>query len=186
MNDLNTDVQIFLKSKIFLIDNIAYILDKDLAEFYGMETKKFNEAVKRNLYRFGNGFIIQLTKEQKDAFLPKKDQKGGTNYLPYAFTFEGTVLLCGFLNSPIAVEKAKYIATEFARLKLLEQQNKLNQVNQVNTNYEIETIKNNFMHEATEKFVSKDEFNFFVEKMIEIIDTKKTDTPQRNTIGFIL
>lgn len=169
MVDLSTEVKIFLKTKIFLLDGISYILDRDLAGFYGMETRIFNQAVKRNLHRFDSSFIIQLTKEQVDTLLIGRSGSGSKSHLPYAFTFEGTVLLCGFLNSDVAIEKAKYVAKEFVRLKLLQQnESKF-------TNYDIETIKNNF--------VSKEEFNFFVEKMLEIIDTKKIDS-EKNTIGF--
>ena len=96
------------------------MLDRDLAALYETETKALNLAVKRNLQRFPPDFMFQLTKEEFDAIrfqietLDNKDhplrlqnetsnKRGGTRYLPYAFTEQGIAMLSGVLHSDKAI-----------------------------------------------------------------------------------
>ena len=76
--------------KIFIIRGQKVMLDKDLAEMYGVEVKRLNEAVKRNLSRFPEDFMFQITEQEEKSlrsqFATSKKGRGGVRYLPYTFT----------------------------------------------------------------------------------------------------
>jgi len=86
-------------SLIITIRNQKVIVDRDLAEIYGVETRRLNEQVKRNSDRFPEDFMFQLTKEEADFWAHSRSQiailKRGKNikYLPYAFTEHGTIMV---------------------------------------------------------------------------------------------
>jgi hypothetical protein len=86
------------------------MMDADLAEIYGVETKVLNQAVKRNAQRFPPDFMFQLTEEEwinlKSQFVTSS--WGGRRKLPYVFTEHGTVMLASVLNSAIAIEASLY------------------------------------------------------------------------------
>ena len=96
-------------SLIITIRNQKVIIDRDLAEIYGVETRRLNEQVKRNPDRFPEDFMFQLTKEEADVWVRSRSQfailkRGKTiKYLPYAFTEHGTIMAANVLNSPQAV-----------------------------------------------------------------------------------
>ncbi len=79
-----------IESSIYLIREEKVMLDEDLAQLYGVETKILNKAVKRNLDRFPEDFMFQLTTEESKNLRfqigTSKKQRGGRRYLPYAFT----------------------------------------------------------------------------------------------------
>jgi hypothetical protein len=99
------------------------LLDADLAQLYGVETKILNKAVKRNLDRFPEDFMFQLTAEEAETLRfqigTSKKQRGGRRYLPYAFTEQGVAMLSGVLNSPRAVKVNVEIMRAFVRLRQL-------------------------------------------------------------------
>jgi hypothetical protein len=82
------------------------MLDFDLAELYETETKNLNLAVKRNINRFPEDFMFQLTKEEFGNLRLQNETSsyGGRRYLPYAFTEQGVAMLSSVLNSKIAIE----------------------------------------------------------------------------------
>ena len=92
-------------SKIYFIRDTKVMLDKDLAELYGVLTGNLNKAVKRNLNRFPDDFMFQLTKEEFEnlKFQIGISSWGGTRSLPYAFTEQGVAMLSGILNSNRAI-----------------------------------------------------------------------------------
>jgi uncharacterized protein (DUF4415 family) len=103
-----------IEHKIVLIRGQKVILDRDLAELYGVQTKVLNQAVKRNPARFPNDFMFRLVPEEDDVlrfqFGISNDEpaggasgRGGRRYLPYAFTEQGVAMLSGVLNSERAV-----------------------------------------------------------------------------------
>ena len=95
-----------IKSKIYNIRGMQVMLDKDLAELYGVEVKRLNESVKRNSKRFPSDFIFQLDKEEwkilKSQFATSS--WGGARTLPYAFTEQGVAMLSSVLRSDTAIE----------------------------------------------------------------------------------
>jgi phage regulator Rha-like protein len=82
------------------------MLDSDLAKIYQVDTKRLNEAVRRNIRRFPPEFMFQLTKEEfeslRSQFASSKNGRGGRTYLPFVFTEHGVIMLSAVLNSAIA------------------------------------------------------------------------------------
>lgn len=99
------------------------MLDRDLAEIYGVATKVFNQAVKRNKDRFPEDFMFRLTGEEAEAVLGSRSQnvtlKRGQNikYLPYAFTEYGALMAANILNSTRAVQMSIFVVRAFARMR---------------------------------------------------------------------
>ena len=95
-----------IRSRIHTIRGKQVMLDKDLAELYGVHTRDLNKAVKRNIERFPDDFMFQLTKEEMSNLMFQfgTSSWGGTRKLPFAFTEQGVAMLSGVLRSPIAVE----------------------------------------------------------------------------------
>jgi hypothetical protein len=96
-----------IHERIHEIRGKKVILDKDLAELYGVETKYLNLAVKRNLERFPNDFMFQLTNEEWVSLrlqIATSKKKGGLRYLPYSFTEQGIAMLSSVLNSEKAIQ----------------------------------------------------------------------------------
>ena len=96
------------------------MFDRDLASLYGVETKALNRQVKRNLSRFPDDFMFQLTAEEEEALrcqigTSKKTGKGGRRYLPYAFTEHGILILSSVLNSIRASQINVHIIRAFVR-----------------------------------------------------------------------
>lgn len=102
------------------------ILDSDLAALYEVETRRFNEAVKRNLAKFPADFMFQLSAEEWAALRSQfATLNAGTGrgqhrkYLPYAFTEHGAIMAANLLSSPRAVEVSVYVVRAFVRLREL-------------------------------------------------------------------
>jgi hypothetical protein len=115
--------------RITVLRGQKVLLDSDLATLYGVETKRFNEAVKRNLARFPADFMFQLSADEfaalrsQFATLNEAGQPGGRGrhrkYLPYAFTEHGAIMAASVLNSPRAIEVSMYVVRAFVRLREL-------------------------------------------------------------------
>ncbi|MGA2173347.1 MAG: ORF6N domain-containing protein [Verrucomicrobiota bacterium] len=101
------------------------ILDADLAAIYGTPTFRFNEAVRRNLFRFPEDFMFRLTKEEwakveslRSQFAILKPGRGQhRKYLPYAFTEHGALMAANILNSPRAITMSVYLIRAFVRMR---------------------------------------------------------------------
>ena len=95
------------------------MLDRDLAELYGVETRRLNEQVKRNIERFPEDFMFQLTQNEFDNLKSQfaTSSWGGVRKLPYAFTEQGVAMLSGVLKSPSAVEANIRIMRAFVSMR---------------------------------------------------------------------
>ena len=83
------------------------MLDFDLASLYGTETKVLKQAVRRNLKRFPSDFMFELTPEEFDSLrsqIVTSNKRGGTRYMPFAFTEQGVAMLSSVLNNETAIE----------------------------------------------------------------------------------
>jgi hypothetical protein len=115
--------------RIATVRSQRVIVDADLAALYGVETKRFNEAVKRNLAKFPADFMFTLTAEEFAAlwsqFATSNDQaatspgRGGRRYAPRVFTEHGALMAATILNSPRAVEVSVYVVRAFVRMREL-------------------------------------------------------------------
>lgn len=108
-----------ISNKIYYIRETKVMLDKDLAELYGVTTGNLNKAVKRNIKRFPEDFMFQLTKEEFDnlKFQFGTSSWGGTRSLPYAFTEQGVAMLSGILNSERAISVNIQIMRIFTKIR---------------------------------------------------------------------
>ncbi|MCT7909179.1 ORF6N domain-containing protein [Arcobacter lacus] len=110
-----------IKDKIHTIRNQQVILDRDLAELYGVETKVLNQAVKRNEARFPNDFMFQLSKEEfenwRSQFVTSNSDKMGLRRPPYAFTEQGVSMLSAVLKSDIAINISVKIIRAFVEMR---------------------------------------------------------------------
>ena len=106
-------------NKIFFIRNQKVMLDRDLAKLYGVETKRLNEQVKRNLTRFPEDFMFQLNEIEfqnlKSQFATSS--WGGIRKLPYAFTEHGVLMLSSVLNSEKAIQTNIQIMRIFTKTR---------------------------------------------------------------------
>jgi hypothetical protein len=112
-----------LERKICLIRGQKVMLDSDLAELYGVTTKRLNEQVRRNAERFPEDFMFQLSSDESESlrshFATSSLNHGGRRYLPYAFTEHGALMAASVLNTPRAVEVSLYVVRAFVRLREL-------------------------------------------------------------------
>ena len=106
---------------IFLIRGQKVMLDSDLADLYGVETKALKRAVRRNRARFPEDFMFPLTNQEFIRLRcqngTSKTGRGGSRYLPYAFTEQGVAMLSGVLTSPRAIKVNVEIMRAFVRLR---------------------------------------------------------------------
>ncbi len=119
MNELIAQGEI--NSRIFTLRGKEVMIDEDLAELYQVETKVFNQAVKRSIERFPNDFMFQLTEEEyenlRSQIVTSSLKHGGRRYLPYAFTEQGVYMLSAVLKSAVAVEVSIEIMRTFTKLR---------------------------------------------------------------------
>jgi hypothetical protein len=106
-------------NKIYAIRGEKVMLDHDLAEMYGVETKVFNQSVKRNLERLPKDFMFTLTDKEWQNLRSQivTSSWGGTRYKPNAFTEQGVAMLSSILNSKTAIEVNIRIIRVFTRLR---------------------------------------------------------------------
>lgn len=120
MNDLTN-----IENKILVIRGQQVMLDRDLAEIYGYETKNFNRQVKNNIEKFDEDFMFQLTKDEsntisrcKNFTLNEKDGRGSNiKYLPYVFTEQGIYMLMTVLRGELAVQQSKTLIRLFKKMR---------------------------------------------------------------------
>jgi hypothetical protein len=100
------------------------VLDAELAALYGVTTKALNQAVKRNLERFPQDFMFQISRAEREhldrsQFVTGSQKHRDTRFRPYAFSEHGAIMAAAVLNSPRAVEMSVYVVRAFVRLRNL-------------------------------------------------------------------
>lgn len=101
-----------VENKISMIRGQKVMLDRDLAELYGVETKALNQAVKRNMERFPRDFMFQLTHDEKSEVVTNCDRLSTLKFstaLPYVFTEHGAIMATSILNSKRAIDASMYV-----------------------------------------------------------------------------
>ncbi len=165
-----------IASKIFLIRNEKILLDSDLADLYGVETRVLKQAVRRNLNRFPSDFMFQLTKKEyqflrSQIVILKRGQH--TKYLPFAFTEQGVAMLSSVLNSEKAVQVNIAIMRAFVQLRKFLQSN--------------ESLSNKLRElekETKKKFENQQEqINIIFEAIKQLI---KEETKPKKQVGFTI
>jgi len=161
-------------SKIYIVRGQKVMLDKDLAELYQIETKYLKRQVKRNIERFPEDFMMELTKEEEDSLRCQFGTlKRGEHikYLPYAFTEQGVAMLSSVLNSPKSIQVNIQIIRIFTRIRQM-------------------LMDNTEIRLAIEKLEKKTDNNtknieVVFQYMDELID-KKENIKHRKKIGYTL
>jgi len=110
-----------LVNKIYELRGLKVMLDSDLAELYGVETKVLNQSIRRNIERFPNDFMFELTAEEweslRSQFVTSKKGRGERTYLPHVFTEHGILTLSSVLNSRQAIQVNIQIVRIFSRIR---------------------------------------------------------------------
>jgi hypothetical protein len=108
-----------IQNKIYEVRGRRVMLDHDLAELYGVLTKNLNLSVKRNIRRFPDDFMFQLSEQEWMSLRLQfaTSHRGGRRYMPYAFTEQGVAMLSGLLNSDVAIEVNISIMRAFVAMR---------------------------------------------------------------------
>lgn len=127
-------------NKIYVIRNQKVMLDKDLAVLFGVQTKRLKEQVKRNIERFPEYFMFELTKEEHNSLRSQfATLKRGrhSKYPPFAFTEHGILMLSSVLNSYIAIKMSIQIIDTFVQLRKLSNSNEeiMHKIKQIESQY---------------------------------------------------
>lgn len=112
----------FIEKRIFYLRTEKVMIDRHLAEMYGVDTRILNQAVKRNIKRFPPEFMFQLSKEERDEVITICDDLAALKFartMPFAFTEHGLAMLSSVLNSDRAIQVNIEIIKSFVRLRKL-------------------------------------------------------------------
>jgi hypothetical protein len=116
-----------IEQRIFLMRGEKVMIDRDLAQLYGVETKVLNQAVRRNKDRFPENFMFQLTKQERDEVVTICDHLADLKFsyqMPYAFTEQGVAMLSSVLRSKRAIQVNIQIMNTFVALRRMLADNK--------------------------------------------------------------
>ncbi|MEI6310881.1 MAG: ORF6N domain-containing protein [Bacteroidota bacterium] len=166
-------------SKIYTIRGQKVMLDRDLAEMYGVETRVFNQSIKRNIERFPKDFMFQLNKEEFENLISQivTSSWGGTRKMPYAFTEQGVAMLSSVLNSSTAIQVNIQIIRTFTRMRqlLINHQDIMIKLSKI----EKQVLKLDRRTELNEKDI-EDVFD----AINQLIAKEEEPSAPRNKIGF--
>ena len=182
-----------IQKKIYEIRGKQVMLDFDLATLYGVETKVLKQGVKRNIRRFPIDFMFELTQEEFNSLRSQfvtSNKRGGTRYMPFAFTEQGVAMLSSILNSETAIEVNISIIRAFVSIRQY-----LSVTN--NTIKEIEELKQRMkaLEEGTEDTIAaindlsedtRKELDDIYLALSQLADKQKqiTRKSERKPIGF--
>ncbi len=158
-------------SKIYIVRDKKVMLDRDLADLYEVETRALNQAVSRNLTRFPEEFMFQLSPDEFEILISQivTSSWGGTRKMPFAFTEYGVAMLSSVLRSKRAIQVNIQIMLVFSRIREM-------LIDSLSIKLDIEEIKKR-LHNQDQNL----ELVFsYLDELIE----KQENPPPRNRIGF--
>ena len=181
--------ELSIRKMIIEIRGVRVILDRDIAKLYGVTTGNLNKAVKRNMDRFPERYMFQLSHDEFLLFQNGISSWGGTRTLPYAFTEQGVAMLSSVLHSPTAIQVSISIIDAFIALRAFVADNQLlrNEVKNIELqlkllqseqNQNLEAI--NDLSEDVRKEIA-DIYQAIAELSIKLNENKSTPRPK---IGF--
>lgn len=159
-----------IENKIYIVRGQKVMLDSDLAHLYDVETRIINRNVKRNITRFPQDFMFQLTTDEwndlKSHFGISKESKGGRRFSPYVFTEHGVLMLSNVLNSERAINVSIQIIRVFDKLKQFAfTQNQLTE--------RIGSLEQSFMNYAKENSQDTEELRRAINYLLDITKPSK-------------
>ncbi|OOV28700.1 DNA-binding protein [Flavobacterium sp. LM5] len=162
-----------IANKIYFIRNQKVMLDRDLATLYGIETRVLKQAVKRNISRFPEDFMFELTKSEfenwRSQFVISNSDKMGLRYLPMAFTEHGVLMLSSILKSDKAIQVNIQIMRIFAKVR---------QMLLDTTELKIDILQ------IQKKLENHDKNIELVFSYLDELTEKKENEPKKTTIGY--
>jgi hypothetical protein len=164
--------------KIYNIRGMKVMLDRDLAELYGVETRVLNQAIKRNDKRFPNDFMFRLTPEEFEGWKMQQEQtdqvKMGLRKLPNVFTEQGVAMLSSVLNSDTAIEVNIQIIRIFSQIRSV-----------ISSNQELilklEQVENRLLMNQEKTNQHEEEIALIFKYLKQLLAPKKTE---RESIGY--
>lgn len=161
-------------NRIYVVRGEKIMLDRDLAELYGIETKRLKEAVRRNISRFPKDFMFEMNQKEfenwRTQFATSKEDKQGLRYAPFCFTEQGVTMLSCILNSKTAIEVNLRVIRVFVKMREYAMTHK-------------EILLQLAKLEKEVKGNSKDIENIFL-VLKELIEKQNKPLPARQRIGF--
>jgi len=162
-----------ISSKIYLVNGYKVMLDRDLAELYGVETKYLKRQVKRNIDRFPKDFMFEMSQKDfekwRSQFVTSKEDKMGLRYAPFCFTEHGVLMLSSVINSTRATEVNIQIMRTFTKLREI-------LLDTTEIRLEIEKMK--------KKLDNHDKNIDLVLNYLDELIEKSENPPKRKQIGF--
>lgn len=178
-----------IQNKIYELRDVKVILDFDLAEIYGLLTKRLNEAVKRNIRRFPPDFMFQLTKEEWNNLKSQTATSswGGSRKLPYAFTELGVSMLSSILNTDTAIDINISIMRAFVAVRniliIAKEENKLSELmSRIEALEEISEETLAALNDLSEE--NRKELDDIYIALSELSSRQKQPAKPRNPIGY--
>jgi len=170
--------------RILSIRGQRVIVDADLAALYGVPTKRFNEAIKRNLAKFPTDFMFVLTHEEfvalRSQSAASNSKRGGRRYAPLVFTEHGALMAAMLLSSPRAIEISVYVVRAFVQLRELVSSH--GEMNKRLDDLEQRTQALAFQHDA----FSRNTRNQLKQVFDALRELMTPPDPPKRPIGFVL
>lgn len=174
---------ILVEDKIFMIRGKQVMLDHDLAELYGVETKVINQAVKRNIERFPEEFRFQLTEEEFYELVTNCDRFNTLKHstiFPYVFTEQGVAMLSAVLHSPTAIQVSIKIMDAFVKLRHIVQ----NQITSKDFESELLEIRKLLLLHIDHCDIRFNEQNKRINQVIKVLNNLIETPDKKEKIGF--
>ena len=201
-NDIvdNADIAVIdertIRDKIYVVRGVQVMLDFELAEMYGYETKNFNRQVKNNAEKFeGNDFMFQLTRDEIDELsrcknfttIQTKGVKGGSPYLPYVFTEQGVYMLMTVLRGELATHQSRALVKAFKVMKdyILQNQGLIEQHNYLRLSLQITDMQKEISTVRQDLQVYGALVMDHDQKLIDVME-KLNDTVRKSEISPIM
>jgi phage regulator Rha-like protein len=165
-------------NKIYLIRGQKVMLDRDIAVLYGVDTKRLKEAVRRNIERFPEDFMFEMTAKElenwRSQFASSNSEKMGLRYAPFCFTEEGVTMLACVLSSPRAISVNIQIIRVFKRMREM-------LANHKDILIKLEGIEKKLLHHDNHLKKHEEEIQLIFEALKQLLDTPN---PPRKRIGY--
>ena len=161
-----------IMNKIYYIRGQKVMLDSDLAELYGVETRRLNEQVARNADRFPEDFMFRLNENEFESLMSQfaTSKRGGRRKLPYMFTEHGVLMLSSILNSKQAIQVNIQVMRIFTRIRQMF-------VDNTEIRLEIEKIKNKLDNQNKN-------MEIVFKYLDELLEKQERPNPPRKRIGY--